>query len=94
MADRMALTRRVSAGRTIWKLGGGCGMAGFCIRAFVRVRIVGGSVQCEGPYNRYQARQLERVAQMQQQLDEQKRKLDRMQEAARHAGMHTAVYDP
>jgi hypothetical protein len=31
---------------------------------------------------------------MQQQLDEQKRKLDQMQEAARHAGMHTAVYDP
>jgi hypothetical protein len=46
------------------------------------------------PYNRYQAQQLQRVAQIQQQLDEQKRKLDRMQEAARHAGMHTAVYDP
>lgn len=53
-----------------------------------------GSVQYKGPYNRYQARQLERVAQMQQQLDEQKKKLDQMQEAARHAGMHTAVYDP
>ncbi len=46
------------------------------------------------PYNRSQARQLQRVAQIQQQLDEQKRKLDQMQEAARHAGMHTAVYDP
>jgi cell division protein FtsB len=46
------------------------------------------------PYNRYQAQQLQRVAQIQQQLDEQKRKLDRMQEAARHAGMHTAVHDP
>ncbi len=46
------------------------------------------------PYNGYQAQQLQRVAQIQQQLDEQKRKLDRMQEAARHAGMHTAVYDP
>ena len=53
-----------------------------------------GTVQTEGPYNRYQARQLQRVAQIQQQLDEQKRKLDEMQEAARHAGMHTAVYDP
>ncbi len=44
--------------------------------------------------NRYQARQLERLAQMQQQLDQQKKKLEDMQEAARHAGMHTAVYDP
>jgi hypothetical protein len=55
------------------------------------VQSAGGSVQSEPPYNRYQA---QRVAQIQQQLKEQKRKLDRMQEAARHAGMHTAVYDP
>jgi hypothetical protein len=27
-------------------------------------------------------------------LDEQKRRLDAMQDAARRAGMHTAVYDP
>jgi hypothetical protein len=47
-----------------------------------------------GPYNRDQARQLRRITQLQQQLDEQQRKLDQMQEAARHAGMHTAVYDP
>jgi hypothetical protein len=40
-----------------------------------------------------QARQLRRVAQIQTQLDEQV-KLDQMQEAARHAGMHTVVYDP
>ncbi len=58
------------------------------------IRSVNGSVQYEAPYNGYQARQLQRVAQIQQQLDEQKRKLDQMQEAARHAGMHTAVYDP
>ncbi len=44
--------------------------------------------------NRYQARQLERLAQMQQQLDQQRKKLEDMQEAARHAGMHTPVYDP
>lgn len=44
--------------------------------------------------NRYQARQLERLQQMQQQLSEQRTKLEDMQEAARHAGMHTAVYDP
>jgi hypothetical protein len=31
---------------------------------------------------------------MQRQLDEQQRKLDAMQEAARRAGMHTGVYDP
>jgi len=39
-------------------------------------------------------RQLQRVAQIQLRLDEQKMKLDQMQEAARHAGMHSAVYDP
>jgi len=58
------------------------------------IHSAGGSVQYEGPYNRYQARQLQRVAQIQQQLDEQRWKLDQMQEAARHAGMHSAVYDP
>jgi hypothetical protein len=45
-------------------------------------------------YNRYQARQLQRPTQMQRQLDQQKKELEDMQEAARHAGMHTAVYDP
>src|SRR6267378_3072919 len=58
------------------------------------IRSAGGSVQYEGPYNRYQARKLQRVAQIQLQLDEQKMKLDQMREAARHAGMHSAVYDP
>ena len=58
------------------------------------IRSAGGSVQYEGPYNRHQARELQRVAQIQLQLDEQKMKLDQMQEAARHAGMHTVVYDP
>ena len=58
------------------------------------IRSAGGSVQYEGPYNRYQARQLQRVAQIHLQLDEQKMKLDQMQEAARHAGMRSAVYDP
>jgi hypothetical protein len=45
-------------------------------------------------YNRYQARQLERLAQLQEQLAQQRAKLEDMQEAARKAGMHTAVYDP
>ena len=58
------------------------------------IRSANGTTQYEAPYNRYQARQLLRVAQIQEQLDEQKRKLEQMQEAARHAGMHTPVYDP
>jgi hypothetical protein len=43
---------------------------------------------------RYQARQLERLKETQDQLVQQKRILEDMQEAARHAGMHTPVYDP
>jgi hypothetical protein len=58
------------------------------------IRSANGSVQAEQPFNRYQARQLQQVARMQQQLSEQKIRLDQMQDAARHAGMHTAVYDP
>jgi len=58
------------------------------------IRLVNGSVQSDGPYNRYQAQQLQRVAQIQRQLNEQRWKLEQMQEAARHAGMRSAVYDP
>jgi predicted RNase H-like nuclease (RuvC/YqgF family) len=58
------------------------------------IQSANGSVQSEGPYNRYQLRQLQRVAQIQQQIVEQKRKLEEMQDMARHAGMHTVVYDP
>ena len=46
------------------------------------------------PYNRYQARQMERLAQLRDQLSQQKAKLEDMQEVARKAGMHTPVYDP
>jgi hypothetical protein len=53
-----------------------------------------GGMSAQGPYNRYQSRQAEHIAEMQMRLDEQKRKLDQMQDAARHAGMHTQVYDP
>jgi len=53
-----------------------------------------GTAQYEGPYTRSQAFQLERLEQMQQQLAEQQRRLAEMQEAARHSGMHTTVYDP
>jgi hypothetical protein len=45
-------------------------------------------------YNRYQARQIERLKVMEAQLAGQKQKLEDMQETARHAGMHTPVYDP
>jgi hypothetical protein len=50
-----------------------------------------GTAQTEVAPNRYQARQF---MQVQMQLNEQRRKLDQMQDAARHAGMHTLVYDP
>jgi|SRR5580698_1034397 hypothetical protein len=53
-----------------------------------------GSAQFEGPGNRYQTQQQQKVAEIQLQLDAQKRKLTEMQEEARHAGMHSAVYDP
>ena len=58
------------------------------------IHSAGGGTLSEGPYNRYQARQMQRVAQMQEMLGLQKQKLAMMQEAARHAGMHTTVYDP
>jgi hypothetical protein len=60
----------------------------------INTSIRSGGVSPQGPYNRYQALQLEHAAQMQMRLDEQKRRLGAMQEAARRAGMHTAVYDP
>lgn len=58
------------------------------------IHSAGSGTLSEGPYNRYQARQMQRVAQLQEMLDLQKRKLVMMQETARHAGMHTNVYDP
>jgi chromosome segregation ATPase len=45
-------------------------------------------------YNQYQAKKQQQVANMQTQLAEQKKKLEEMQEAARKAGMGSAVYDP
>ena len=53
-----------------------------------------GSAQFNGPYNKYQTTQMQRLADVQLQLDEQKKKLAEMQEEARRAGMHTTVYDP
>jgi hypothetical protein len=45
-------------------------------------------------YNQHQEKKLENVAVMQHQLEEQKKALADMQEAARRAGMGSAVYDP
>ena len=42
------------------------------------------------PYTRYQAT----LVQMQTHLAQQQKKLEEMQEAARHAGMNATVYDP
>lgn len=58
------------------------------------MRAAGGSVQYEPPYNTSQVRQLRRISQLQDQLDDQRIKLAEMQESARRAGMHTVVYDP
>ncbi len=58
------------------------------------IRAAYGSVQYQEPYNRPEARQLQRIEQIQQLLDQQQRRLDQMQEAARRAGMHSAAYDP
>jgi hypothetical protein len=44
--------------------------------------------------SRSQALEQERIAQVQEQLEEQRAKLLEMQEEARKAGMHTQVYDP
>ena len=53
-----------------------------------------GGAQFMEPSNRYKAQQMDRIAEIQLQLDEQKTKLAEMQEEARRAGMHTTVYDP
>jgi predicted RNase H-like nuclease (RuvC/YqgF family) len=45
-------------------------------------------------HNQRQVKKQEMVAQMQHQLEEQKKRLDEMQEAARQAGFGNAVYDP
>lgn len=46
-----------------------------------------GTAQYDTPANRYQAVQSERLAMMQQMLDQQKRRLAMMEDAARRAGM-------
>jgi hypothetical protein len=46
-----------------------------------------GTAQYDAPVNRSQAVQMERLAMMQEMLDQQKRRLAMMQDAARRAGM-------
>ena len=46
-----------------------------------------GTASYDTPVNRYQAVQMDRLAMMQQTLDQQKRRLAMMQDAARRAGM-------
>jgi hypothetical protein len=58
------------------------------------IHATGGTVQYDQPYSRGEAVALQRVGQLQYQLEEQRRKLDAMQDAARHSGMHTTTYDP
>jgi hypothetical protein len=45
-------------------------------------------------YDEYQLKKQQAVARMQEQLEEQKKILAQMQEAARQAGMGSAVYEP
>ena len=45
-------------------------------------------------YNQYQAKKQEEAQRMQSYLDEQKKKLEEMQESARREGFGSAVYDP
>jgi predicted RNase H-like nuclease (RuvC/YqgF family) len=45
-------------------------------------------------YNQYQVKKQQQVSNLQTQLAEQKKKLEEMQDAAKKAGMGSAVYDP
>jgi len=59
------------------------------------IHFVEANAYYNGPqYNQEQARKLQQVAEMEQQLEEQKKNLGETQEAARKAGMGSAVYDP
>lgn len=51
------------------------------------IRQAVGTAQYETPANRYQAVQTEKLTRLQEQLDQEKRKLASMQDAARRAGM-------
>ena len=53
-----------------------------------------GSAYYAAQYNEHQINKQEQVQRMQEQLDQQRKRLDDMQEAARKDGFGNAVYDP
>jgi len=57
-------------------------------RVNANIRTAVGTAQYDTPANRYQAVQTERLAMMQDMLDQQKRRLALMEDAARRAGMN------
>lgn len=63
-------------------------------RATASMHPYGSTVQYDGPLNRFQSIQAQRIEMMQQMLDQQRQKLAMMQDEARQQGMHTMVYDP
>jgi hypothetical protein len=63
-------------------------------RASASMHPNGSTVQYEGPLNRFQSIQAQRIDMMQQMLEQQRQKLAMLQDEARRAGMHTAVYEP
>jgi len=63
-------------------------------QANANIRSTYGSAAVDGPFTRALVQAQQKVAQMQLQLDDLKRRLEDMQDAARRAGMQSQVYDP
>jgi hypothetical protein len=64
-------------------------------RLAASIHFVDPNAYWNGPeYNQAQTRKQEKLHQFQEQIEEQKAKLEAMQEAARQAGFGNAVYDP
>jgi len=63
-------------------------------RVNASIRFTGASCYNCAQHNEMQIEKLASVQRMQQQLDEQKQKLEDMQESARKAGLGNAVYEP
>jgi hypothetical protein len=63
-------------------------------QANANIRSTYGSAAVDGPFTRPLVQAQQKVAQMQLQLEDLKRRLEDMQDAARRAGMQSQVYDP
>ena len=64
-------------------------------RLAASIHFVDGNAYVNGPqYNQLQVRKQETLRQLEQQIEEEKTKLEDMQESARQAGFGNAVYDP